>query len=46
MTTAIIVALVLVPALGAMYWVWLSMAEVEQDLSAYRGLDGLYFDQR
>lgn len=44
LTAMLIAALVMLPAVGLAAWAWFAMAQVEEDLRAFGGFDGMHFD--
>lgn len=42
--TMIVAALVILPAVGLLTWVWVAMARVEEELKSFIGFDGMHFD--
>ncbi len=44
-TTALLIAgLVILPAVGLLTWVWLTLARIEEDLRYFNGFEGLHFE--
>lgn len=43
-TTIFIAALILLPAVALVLWAWFAMAQVEEELGALNGFDGMHFD--
>lgn len=39
-----IAALVVLPAFGLVTWAWLTMAQIEEDLRVFSGVEGRYFE--
>jgi hypothetical protein len=39
-----IAAVVILPAVGLVVWAWAAMAQVEDDLRSFSGLEGMHFD--
>jgi len=39
-----IAALVVLPAFGLATWAWFAMAQVEEELRAFRGFEGMHLD--
>ena len=37
-------ALILLPAVGLVTWVWLAMARVDEDLRSFSGFEGMHFE--
>jgi hypothetical protein len=43
-TAMFVAALIVLPALGLVAWVWLAMSRVEQELREFNGFEGLHFE--
>ncbi len=40
----LVAGLVVLPAMGLVTWAWLAMAQVEDELRAFSGFEGMDFD--
>jgi NADH:ubiquinone oxidoreductase subunit D len=44
-TAMFLAALVILPAIGLLAWVWFAMRQAEEDLQAFSGVSGMRFDR-
>ena len=44
LTTMLIAALVIMPAVGLAAWAWFALAQVEEDLRSFAGFEGMHLE--